>query len=89
MADLSSIIPSNIFYDAVYSELLRIGRALQSLLSELYRDIVCVDIEETSVSKYHMKYHHSMASCRLGLVAQLVERRTSKSKVAGSNPSRG
>ena len=48
-----------------------------------------VDMEEISVSKYHYKYHHPMASSRLGLVAQLVERRTSKPKVAGSNPNRG
>ena len=34
-------------------------------------------------------YHHPTASSWLGHVAQLVERRTSKPKVAGSNPSRG
>ena len=62
---------------------------LTLLVQKLYRDIVCVDMEEASVSKYHMKHHHPMASSRLGLVAQLVERRTSKPKVTGSNPSRG
>ena len=46
-------------------------------------------MEEDSVSKYHMKYHHPMASSRLGLVAQLVERWTSKPKVVGLNPSHG
>ena len=35
------------------------------------------------------KYHHPTASSWLGLVAQLVERRTSKLKVAGSNPNPG
>ena len=30
-----------------------------------------------------------MAFSRLGLVAQFIERQTSKPKVAGSNPSRG
>ena len=56
---------------------------------KLYRDIVCADMEETSVSRYHVKYHLSIASSRLDLVAQLVERRTSKPKVVCSNPSRG
>ena len=34
------------------------------------------------------KYHHLRPAPRLGLVAQLVERRISKPKVPGSNPSR-
>ena len=56
---------------------------------KLYRDIVCADMDETSVSRNHIKYHLSIASSRLDLVAQLVERRTSKPKVVCSNPSRG
>ena len=46
---------------------------------------------ETMHKKYKYKYHHLTACSRLGLVAvaQLVVHRTSKPKVAGSNPSRG
>ena len=62
---------------------------LNSSPTEALQIYSLVDMEEISVSKYHCKYHHPMASSWLGLVAQLVERRTSKPNVAGSNPSRG
>ena len=36
-------------------------------IQKLYRDIVCADMEETSVSKYHMKYCHPIPSSRIDL----------------------
>ena len=56
---------------------------------ESITDVVCNDMEETSQFRnIKYNYRHPTASFRLGHVAQLVEGRTSKPKVAGSNPNR-
>lgn len=66
----------------------QVRSSIQLLNFRSITDVFCADIKETSQIrnikyKYKYKYHHPTAYFRLCLVAQFVERRTSKPEGRG------